>query len=114
MSKLTLSTDQITDYYVRENFKNLKEFINIERQLNGFMFFEYTFTTNGTIEKTHSLGFVPKDVIETSKTGTGTVVYNYTSFSKDVFNFTVAAATEADPVTVRFFSGTYSTSGVTS
>jgi hypothetical protein len=94
---------EIPDLYVRENFKRLKDFFRQESPLLGFKHFELVFDAAVTNYKLrHGLGFVPKDVIQTSLTGAGVVTWNYSSFDKDSADLTVSG-----PCTVRFFLGTY-------
>jgi hypothetical protein len=52
----------------------------------------------------HSLGFQPKDIIQTSLTGAGAITYNYATFTNQFIDITTTGACE-----VRFFGGTYDT-----
>ncbi len=107
MSNLpTLNTNDVADVYVRENFKSLKEFLQKEHQLLGFKFLEITVpgaVTNYAYP--HGLGFVPSDIIETSRKQNGsltlgTLTWNYASFDQNNLNLTTTGA-----LVVRLFVG---------
>ncbi len=69
----------------------------------GFEFVEHTFNAAGSGQVVpHSLGFIPKDIILTSKTGSGTVTFNYSAFTKTGISVDVSA-----PTTIRILVGTY-------
>lgn len=94
----------ISDIYIRENFKRLTQFFQKETLLKGsFKFFELTFestVTGKTVQ--HGLGFKPLDVIQTSVTGTGIPTFNYADFNKDSISVTTTG-----PCVVRAFIGAY-------
>jgi hypothetical protein len=93
----------IKDAVLRENFEILQEFIRESSPLLGFRFVELTFDKAVTNFKyKHGLGFVPKDILQTSKTGVGVVTFNYSEFSADSIDISVTGA-----CVVRFFAGTY-------
>lgn len=69
----------------------------------GFDFLEYTFTTAVTnLEVAHSLGYAPKDIILTSKTGTASVTINYDLTTDKYVYITTSGAT-----TIRLLIGSY-------
>jgi len=96
--------DEIQDPIVRENFQKILEQFRTVPYLKGkWQFAELEFTAAATNFKfQHRLGFRPKDVILTSKTGSATVTFNYDSFTNTHIDITVSAAT-----TIRFFFGLY-------
>lgn len=94
----------ISDIYVRENFKRLNLFFQKETILKGsFKFFELTFDSavSGKLVQ-HGLGFKPLDVIQTSLIGSGSLTFNYADFTKDALSVTTSG-----PCTVRAFIGAY-------
>jgi hypothetical protein len=68
----------------------------------GFEFIEYTFDAAGTIAIPNPLGFIPKDLILTSKKGSGDVTFNYDSFTKTTLSVTVTGS-----CSIRALIGTY-------
>lgn len=101
---LRLFTREILDRYSQDNFQRLTNYINAEPVLKGrFKFFTYTFTGAVTNEKIlHHLGFQPKDVLQTSLTGAGTITWNYDRFDVNYINVTTTG-----PCVVRAFLGSY-------
>jgi hypothetical protein len=76
--------------------------------LTQFRHFTQTFTQNGAnIKIPHGLGFTPKDVLQTSLIGSGTLSWNYSLFDQTNLDVTITGATETDPVIVRAFIGTH-------
>lgn len=99
----TINTQDIVDKIAQRNWLNLKAFLRLNTQLLEFKFYEVTFTGAVSASKyPHNLGITPKDIIQTSITGTGAVTFNYASF--DATNFVI---TTTGPCVVRFFAGTY-------
>ena len=99
------STDanRLKDEATRELLFRVLQYIETTPILSfGMQFLEKEFTAAGTIEVQHSLGFIPKDVILTSKIGVGTVVFNYADFTKSTISVTVSA-----PCSIRILYGTY-------
>jgi hypothetical protein len=98
---------EIQDPYARENFNRLESYARDLPLGKGlFKFLTATLTAKtypATVSFAHTLGFVPKDVIQTSVIGPGTLVWEYADFTRDeVF------ATISDSVTFRAFFGSYS------
>lgn len=95
---------EIQDLYAQANFEMIKDFIKSQIILR----FQWTFVafetdvavTNKKIR--HSLGFVPKDLIETFKTGAGTITYNYDNFDTEFIDLTTTG-----PCKVRFLIGLF-------
>lgn len=90
-----------------KNLQTILEKLNTyslaNHQLEGFKHFELTFEEAQTnLKLPHGLGFAPKDVIQTSLTGSGTLTWNYSLFDKTDLNLTTTG-----PCTVRAFIGTY-------
>lgn len=100
------STDAIRlkDEPTREILFRIMQYIERHTLLSfGFTFIEYEFASalvNTMVP--HPLGFVPKDVVLTSKTGTGNITFNYESFTK-----TALSVTTTGPCNVRFLVGLY-------
>jgi hypothetical protein len=82
---------EITKDSTRDNFQLLSEFFSKETPFLGFRVIEMTLTENQTNYKyPHNLGFQPKDVIVTSKKGSGTVSFNYDKFDATNLNMDVS------------------------
>jgi hypothetical protein len=94
---------EIADEYARENFRMLRDYMLLESPFQGFQHFEITLTAAVTnFRYRHSLGFQPKDIIQTSLTGTGVATWNY-----NLFNDTYLDLTTTGACTVRLFAGTF-------
>lgn len=105
---LSLLIEQVQDPISRENFLKVNQMVQADPfQKSNFKFFEITFTKAETNKKLpHSLGFLPKDIIQTSLIGAGTVTWNYTLFDSTNLNITTSAA-----CVVRAFIGRYGETG---
>lgn len=107
---LELLTENILDPVARENFQKTGIFIKSEAILkSGFKHFELSFTqtVSGAIFS-HNLGFLPRDLIQTFILGSGTVTWNYNSFTDKIISVTIGGTvTATNPTTVRFFLGRY-------
>jgi hypothetical protein len=98
----TLLVKEMQDSYVRENFMRLQDIIR-RLPLDGFRHLEITFDAAQTNKKVaHGLGAKPKDVIQTSLTGTGSVTWNYSSFDDTYLDVTSTGA-----CVVRAYVGTH-------
>ncbi len=87
---------------IRENFLKIQQFLRDNQNLGNFTHFEFTFTKAVTALKIpHRLGFQPKDILQTSLTGSGAITWLYAQF--DV-NFIVVTTT--GPCVVRAYIGT--------
>lgn len=94
---------EISDEYVRENFRKLREFFVRETPFLGFKFFEVEFTAAQTdFQFKHGLGFQPKDVILTSVTEGAAVSFDYDQLSAENVVLTVSAA-----CVIRFLAGAF-------
>lgn len=99
MFKLFLNL--IVDKNVRDNFQRVQNFISEQKLLMNWSFFDLTFPAAVTSQEVrHTLGVVPKDIIETMRSGS--VTYEYAQFTKDSIFITTSG-----PARVRFFVGTY-------
>lgn len=109
MSLPKIQLTGITDPIILENFKNLMEYLRRESPLDGFKHFELTFTAPVSSYKfRHNLGFLPKDIILTSQTGSGTVVFNYSEFTANDLALTASGTiSTAQPTIIRFFAGSH-------
>jgi len=94
----------IADDYIRENFTRVQKYLNEDNFAKcQWKHFEVIFpgaTTNRMIA--HRLGFQPLDLVQTFKTGVGTVTFNYDDFSDTSISITASGACR-----VRFFLGRY-------
>lgn len=95
--------DRITDQVVRDNFRKLKEFMDSELVFSGFRKFEITFTAAEPHHRLpHGLGFLPKDIVLTSRIGSGVV-----SFNQDLSTTTELDLTSTGACVVRFIAGSF-------
>jgi hypothetical protein len=102
---IKLLVKEIEDDRSRENFKRIqKEFTENQIILKGqWRFFELIFTGAVTnFKQKHLLTFVPKDIIQTSIIGAGTLTWNYSLFDRENLDITTTGA-----CTVRAFVGRY-------
>lgn len=101
---LELILKDITDSYVRENFKRIVEFIRGDSlRKSQFKFFEVTFAAGtSNYRYRHGLGYRPKDFLATGVTNGETVIFNVDLCDKDYIDMTVSGS-----CTVRFFAGAY-------
>ena len=104
MSELQLRNENIVDPVARDNFQKVSESFRDNALLQGFWkFYEFTFpgaVTNKRIP--HKLGFLPKDIIQTSLKGAGSLTWNYAKFDQTMLDVTTTGA-----CIVRVFAGTY-------
>mgnify|MGYP006921298388 CR=1 FL=1 len=101
-NKPSILVNEITDVYVRENFKNLKEYFQGQNQLLDFSFFEVTFDKAETNKKVrHNLKFAPTDVFLTGAYGASG------SINVGLFDQTNMDISSDGPVRLRFFAGKY-------
>lgn len=103
MATLKILLKEIKDEYVRQNFENLRNFFLRRPFLRDWVFFELEFdgATTGFMVK-HTLKAIPRDIIQTFKTGPGSVTFEYEQFDRD---FLVISTTEA--CKIRFFAGNH-------
>ena len=100
---IKLNLERITDPATRDAFEILDRFIKGQKILFGMQFYDLDF--EGAVANAifaHTLGSVPKDVIQTRKVGAGSVIYNYDAFTNRFISITTTG-----PCSVRFFVGTY-------
>lgn len=100
---------EIVDTYVRRSFRQLLDYMLEQALLKcGWQFFTITVSANLTSEPfVHNLGFQPKDLIQTSQIGTGTLTWNYSLFDATSIYFTTTGTSTTDPLIVRGFIGSY-------
>lgn len=100
----TFIMKDIEDPYIRDNFKRLTLFLQDFPFFRGeWIFKELEFTSAVTnLDVAHGLSFTPTDVIQTSKTGAGSITFNFSSFDETSLNVTTTGA-----CVVRFFVGAY-------
>jgi hypothetical protein len=103
---LRLLKNEIEDPKVQENFQRLEDFLRDFPLSNGvFKFFVLALTAASypaTVRVPHTLGFAPKDVLQTSVIGSGSVTWVYSQFTKSELVLSISG-----PVTVRAFVGSY-------
>lgn len=92
MIRLFLS--EIEDDFSRENFRRVQNEFNEDVLKNSqFTFITITFTGAETNYKyKHNLPFVPRDVIQTSLTGSGSLTWNYSLFDSTNLDITTTDA----------------------
>lgn len=92
---------------MQDNMQRLQNFFNSDPLVNGqFKFFQSSFTQDLTDFKIpHGLNFIPKDVIQTSKVGTGTIVFNYALFDRTNISVTTSGTLATDALVVRYLVG---------
>jgi len=98
-----LFTSQITDKFIRTNFQKISDFFVTLSIFANFRAFEVEFKGAESHHKfTHGLGFLPKDVLITSKTGVGGVTFNQELTTADTLDMTAT-----DACVVRFLAGAF-------
>jgi hypothetical protein len=106
----SLELDRVEDPAARDNFRRINEGLVSAPILQGkFKFFTWELADNNSpgsypleLRLRHGLSFVPKDVIQTSAIGAGSVTWNFADFDADYLYATITG-----PVTVRAFVGSY-------
>lgn len=101
---MRLQTDLIADKATREAVERLRDdVVSLPFRKGSFKFFEIELTIAVTNFKyRHGLGFIPKDVIQTSLIGAGSIVWNYSRFTKENLDISTTG-----PCVVRVFIGAY-------
>lgn len=101
---IKLYVGEVEDEYSRDNFRKLERELREQPLLKGkFKFFEITFSKAVTnLKYPHNLGFAPKDILQTSLIGAGTVTWNYVKFDRTNLDVTTSGA-----CVVRGFFGSY-------
>ena len=107
---LQLDIFGIVDTFVRRNFERVQELIDrlnarykADSQFAGFEHFDVEFSEAVTNKKLdHGIGEIPLDLVETFKTGAGTITYNYDSFDASTIDVTTT-----DACRVRFYLGVH-------
>jgi len=99
----SLEISRISDPYARANFERLQEYLIAESQLNGFVHMQFNVSSStSNLKVRHGLGYIPKDVIKTRITGSGTLTLNYALFDTEFIDVSTDG-----PVLFRGFVGTY-------
>ena len=102
---IKLLVKETVDEITRQNMQRIqKEFTETQVILKGeWKFFSITFAGAVTNFKyPHKFTFTPKDVLQTSVTGAGSVTWNYSLFDKTNLDITTTGA-----CVVRAFIGSY-------
>jgi hypothetical protein len=90
---------EIEEGYTRENFRKIIEEFSTVFLLKNLRFVQISITGNVTNFKfPHNMRIVPKDIIQTSKIGTGTWTWNYDKFDRDNLDITVSGASGTNVV----------------
>jgi len=98
---MKLNLNQIEDVETRENFKKLSDVFETNPIFNtNWRLYDLEFTAAETRTIYHKLGYRPIDLIETFKTGAGSVSYNFDNFTNEVISVTSTGAAR-----VRFIIG---------
>lgn len=94
MAKPKLNLISTDDKIVLENFRRIEKVWSNEAILKGsWKFIQITITGAVTNYKfKHYLKFIPLDVIQTSKTGVGSITWNYELFDRDNLDITTTGA----------------------
>lgn len=97
-----LNLNQIADQVLRDNLKALQDF-GKSLLFQNFRFFEITIPEAVThMRYPHNLGYLPKDVLQSSLIGAGSLTWNYDKFDQDNLDITTTGA-----CVVRAFIGTH-------
>lgn len=102
---IKLLVKETSDDITRENMKRVqKELTQVQTILRGqWTFLTLDFTGAVTnFKHPHGLNFQPKDILQTSLTGTGTLTWNYGRFDRTNLDITTSGA-----CSVRAFIGNY-------
>jgi hypothetical protein len=104
MALFNFRLDSIQDPSAREALQTLKDELNRLTILRGeFRFYELTIDRAVTDYRySHKLPFRPRDLLQTSVTGTGQVSFSYSDFDETFIQLTTTG-----PVTVRFYLGSF-------
>lgn len=115
MSLFTMLVNEITDRYLRENFKRLNDFAQIPGMaLLNFTRLEITLTEEKTSFKVpHNLGYTPTDIWVTWVTGPALVQFNYDQFDSTnvVLSTVIGTPTKQAPLVLRCFVGAWANQG---
>lgn len=99
---IKLYSREIEDPFSQDNFKKIEENINGDVISNAqWRFVELTFA--GAVTNflyPHHLNFIPRDILQTSKTGAGSITFNYSNFDTTNIDITTSGA-----CIVRFLLG---------
>ena len=92
--RVRLLLKEIVYKYVRKNCEFIQRVVDSQPILLAeFNYYQFTFTEAGTnLRIPHGLGFLPTDVIQSRKTGSGNVTWNYELFDSTYLDVTVDGA----------------------
>ena len=101
---MTLFLREIADRYVRKNFEALRNEMRVFSLYRAkFKHFEIVIPQAVTNYRfPHRFGYRPKDILQTSLTGAGSLTWNYDRFDAEYLDITTTGA-----CTVRAFVGSY-------
>ena len=93
--KPEISIKEIQDDVVRHNFELLKEYFENQNQLQDFVHLVISIDSAQTnVKIRHGLGFVPRDILRTRKTGSGNITFNRSLFTDQLLDITTTGAVE--------------------
>jgi len=101
-----LFLNDIGEEEIQENFVRINDYVRAEPILRS-QFYHFELDIPGVVTAgkfKHNLGFPPKDLIQTSLIGSGSIAWDYSRFDKDFLEYTTTG-----PCKVRFFVGSYKT-----
>jgi hypothetical protein len=104
MSHRELDIGQVSDEVLRRVFEKIQTVFS-DDVFGKFEGKHLEIAVSGAVTNyrwPHSLGFLPKDVVQTSVTGAGSVTWNYASFDATYVNLTTTGA-----CTVRALVGSF-------
>ena len=101
---IDLKLHLITDRATRESLRAIQAFLDEQGFLRGkWQFVEFSFDKpTESFRYNHGLGFVPKDFVQTSFTGLGTILINWNNTNREYLDLTATG-----PCVVRGFVGAY-------
>jgi hypothetical protein len=104
MSHKDLDLGQVSDEVLRRVFEKVQTVLN-EDVFGHFEGKHLEITVSGAVTNyrwPHNLGFLPKDIVQTSLIGAGSLTWNYVSFDATYVNLTTTGA-----CTVRALVGSF-------
>lgn len=95
--------DELEGENLKEILRRLVGYFEDQNQLLDFRHFIITTDSAQTnLKVRHGLGFIPKDILKTKKTGSGNITFNYALFDENNLDVTTSGS-----VKWRGFIGTY-------
>lgn len=100
--KKIINVKDVGDKLLQDNFDAIRAFINRSIVLSTYWkMFDISYAAAVTADiRPHGLDFIPTDIIQTYKTGAGSITFNYDSFTSTNMSITTTGACR-----VRFLIG---------